>query len=975
MPILKWKPKIQFGIRRIDSMSNKSNSQPTSTLPPLKSLPDPPNDPLTAPSTINGVNRNQNINVPHNHNHNVNNGGQNGNHNLNLNVNHNVNGTRSNYSDRNNYGGNYNDMKGSYSDSKGSYSGSDYQTPVSILHKDSDYGSHYLQIDRLLNNRSKSPRNVRFEDGVGSNSVPATPNSQRRQPQSQNLPHSSVNRPLTSSVNFTPPHALPPTYNPARSTPQPIPMNVVGAETLSGHISDSGISRQSDYGYRQPSPLTVNGRSNGYHSDYGALPQKRMNRDNGHISDDMKRAQQIINTVNANSKNRANAILQQLRSDDGALSESDMSTNEFPYQRLPIPPQRNSSSSVLNAKGTVYLEFNKEVKRSALPMKIYSLEQIKSLFLRSFPALNLQFLNQEHVKIYISDRNSTGDNVLFYELEDISDIRDHCVLKIHQNQAIRGPAPVRFTDSLPTDYISEPEMMDDRNTRYGTYRGPNRPSSVVPTEQARYPVYGSVQNNGRKSSNMLSSSHYEPYYDPYYSDSSQGPRSGSATPVIDKETRFRVENMEKQLSDLSHMVRQALHKDQSEDMLDIGRRLMEMRSDATRLTKPNKSTENGNSINHNNLKLVQRSALHLKAGLNELKDSLRMDAQARGDILRDTFSRLNHRLLLYTSQKEKELLDVKDRASTSKEDTVLDGQKDEHLRSVAQLENTIQQLEDRIEERRVSVLNKNQKLRMNEVEELAAQVNGLDQQTDSLKAEFQNLEEGVNRHLNKYRDEIAKDMEFLRREPLNLESFQRRCAALQNMLQTMRKLALVQDPAMYTKGQNGTNKMTVSNGNGVNGHSRQDLPPLPNSNRIPSPNPGRLLNGSAAQPTSQPTRPPSQLPKPTPPSITAQNNSANVLDSILDELNHTANSLPTLDQPNGVNGYEGSPPKSPPKSPSKLKQFRINENNGTTRPNGTPEKANSVDQRRRVENVGNRIQARPIIPTSVQRTIIIPKSS
>ncbi|CAD5222114.1 unnamed protein product [Bursaphelenchus xylophilus] len=1006
MPILKWKPKIQFGIRRVDSTSRKNQEATKIPLPIQNSKSqDPPSDPiLPNPNGINSTMNNtnyftnrdhsptpyldQNINVPKGHiaNGNVNRNGESfGRQNINNNG----------YGQNNGYG---------------------HSNRSSILHRnEGDQGFHYLQFDRLNNNRSKSPRNVRFEDGVGSSSVPATPNSQRRQPQTYQ--NANANRALTATVTSSPPHALPPAYNPNRSTPQPIPMNIVGAETLSGHISDSGISRHSEYVQRQPSPLTVNGRSNGYHSDYGALPGKRtpiLGRDNGHLSDDMskeyvpprpprqqygsyaqnsasERAQQIINTVNANPKNRANAILQQLRSDDGALSESDMSTNEFPYQRLPIPPQRNSSSNVLNPKGVVYLEFNKEVKRSALPMKIYSLEQIKSLFLRSFPALNLQFLNQEHVKIYISDRNSTGDNVLFYELEDLNDIRDQCVLKIHQNQATRnGPAPVRFTDALPTDYISEPEMLDDRSGRYASYRGPNRPSSVVPSDQARYPIYGSIQNGGRKSSNMLSSSHYEPYYDPYYSDSSQGPRSGSATPVIDKETRYRVENMEKQLSDLSNMVRHALHKDQSEDMVDIGRRLMEMRSDATRLTKSNRPVEKSPPFNSSNLKAIQRNAANLQSGLAELKESLRMDALARSDILRDTFSRLNHRITLFAAQKEREIADFKAQAGPSQEDSVLEGQKDEHIRSVAQLEETIQNLEDRIEERRVSVLSKNQKLRMNEVEELAAQVNGLDQQTDSLKAEFQNLEEDVNRHLNKYRDEIAKDMEFLRREPINLENFQRRCAALQNMLQTMRKLALVQDPAMYDRNKaalNGGPKFSVSNGNGNNGHNRQDLPPLPNPNRIPSPKPSRLNIPPPPPPPSTSIPPIPQSPRqninppkpaPLPPSITSSTNSANVLDSILDELNHTANSLPNIDQVKANGQVEGSPPKSPVKSPQKKQQFRIAENNGGTggnKQNGVPEKASAVDQRRRVDNVGSRIQTRPMVPTSVQRTIILPKNT
>lgn len=192
------------------------------------------------------------------------------------------------------------------------------------------------------------------------------------------------------------------------------------------------------------------------------------------------RAQHLLHQLHQNTQqqhypkeNRANLILQQLRADDGAQSESDVSTNEPMYhhshqhrasfgragatnahgmmhskgllisfkktyflnyslKRLPgfFPPRlvflglayQLTSTINFECLGVVYLEFNKEVKRSNLPTRLCTFEQIKSLFLRSFPNLTLQFLNQEHVKIYIADRQSSmasSENVLFYELEDL----------------------------------------------------------------------------------------------------------------------------------------------------------------------------------------------------------------------------------------------------------------------------------------------------------------------------------------------------------------------------------------------------------------------------------------------------------------------------------------------------------------------------------------------------------------------------
>lgn len=126
------------------------------------------------------------------------------------------------------------------------------------------------------------------------------------------------------------------------------------------------------------------------------------------------------------------------------------------------------------------------------------------------------------------------------------------------------------------------------------------------------------------------------------------------------------------------------------------------------------------------------------------------------------------------------------------------------------------------------------------------------------------------------------------------------------MLATMKKLALVQDPTLYDRSKsilsegnvngvesgklpppkvapkpNGVNLNGQVNGsNGVHQAKNEQLPPLPNSpQRVTSPNPIRSVSATAT---------PAAIPPP------LQQTNANVLDSILDELNHTANSLPKL---------------------------------------------------------------------------------
>lgn len=66
--------------------------------------------------------------------------------------------------------------------------------------------------------------------------------------------------------------------------------------------------------------------------------------------------------------------------------------------------------------GVIFLQFNDEVKRSSLPTNLHSMEQVKGLFLRSFPNLSHAYLNLPNVKIYIQE---TLKSQLFYELDDL----------------------------------------------------------------------------------------------------------------------------------------------------------------------------------------------------------------------------------------------------------------------------------------------------------------------------------------------------------------------------------------------------------------------------------------------------------------------------------------------------------------------------------------------------------------------------
>lgn len=173
----------------------------------------------------------------------------------------------------------------------------------------------------------------------------------------------------------------PSTQNSARSTPQPI-TNIVGAETLvepvygrftpqQGNITEviyGGSARENPYTMNsmRKGPPSLPGSVDGSLSDTPIRPPRtriginganQIYAENKTFAQNFNVTQNSLNSMNPQShygqlkpKNRANAILQQLRGDDGAFSESDMSVNDFPMPRLPVPPQR-SSSNVLNQQG------------------------------------------------------------------------------------------------------------------------------------------------------------------------------------------------------------------------------------------------------------------------------------------------------------------------------------------------------------------------------------------------------------------------------------------------------------------------------------------------------------------------------------------------------------------------------------------------------------------------------------------------
>ncbi|XP_060086169.1 coiled-coil domain-containing protein CG32809-like [Ylistrum balloti] len=149
---------------------------------------------------------------------------------------------------------------------------------------------------------------------------------------------------------------------------------------------------------------------------------------------------------------RATVVTYNPGSVSGEYEESDtMSNIEGPvsnfsrggYMRSSLPIVRSPPNTYERPMGFVFLIYREETRRAVLPNEITHLDTVRAMFVRAFPQkLNLEILESPRRKIYILEPKSS----IYYQLEDLRDIRDRAVLKIHEcdsfePQKIKEPAP------------------------------------------------------------------------------------------------------------------------------------------------------------------------------------------------------------------------------------------------------------------------------------------------------------------------------------------------------------------------------------------------------------------------------------------------------------------------------------------------------------------------------------------------------
>ncbi|CAI4230794.1 unnamed protein product [Auanema sp. JU1783] len=467
--------------------------------------------------------------------------------------------------------------------------------------------------------------------------------------------------------------------------------------------------------------------------------------------------------------------------------DASLSPNTF----RPITNDNSSFRSQLDEMNVVFLQYNDEVKRSILPPHIGGLSQIKIAFLRAFPNLARSYIEQPNVKVYIQDQSKAGAQI-FYELEDPKDIRNKSVLKLkekHYNGLHTGlQSPVRFLEQ--PDYLSETEY-DSGRPRVPTAVG--RPASAL-----AHADFGPPKPIRQKS--------YDPYMDNYASDSSSVmdsrasvTRSGSTTPVIDRESRVRMETMERQLAGLSSLVHSALvSKGMSEtahkDMAELRKEILALHPEIRESSEePSSIPESLTSHTHHQLGALKHKIQQANTEIHQLRRTAQINAQAARTLIKDAGEQITH---LIQERMGGGSFSVSSRQSESE---IEEREREQHAERLADLLKQLTDFEQNVELVRSSVLQTNKKLRMSEVEQMTENLTEIGRTAAALKTEFPPIQQSIERKLKSDMERIVREEKFIKEQTAAVDQTLRRCKGLANIMVTMKKLAMVQDPSLRSK--------------------------------------------------------------------------------------------------------------------------------------------------------------------------------
>ncbi|KAL1514168.1 hypothetical protein ABEB36_003472 [Hypothenemus hampei] len=511
--------------------------------------------------------------------------------------------------------------------------------------------------------------------------------------------------------------------------------------------------------------------------------------------------------------------------------------------------------------------------------------------------------------------------------------------------------PAERLKPLPTGAPPKPQRAYSSGGSRSSNDGPPRPPDrFAPFQRPANPLY---VPDGYMSSPERGSRYEDPYYSQY------GTRSGSITPVIDEEvsdtelidesyslygvkvppggaprtssrsgfpapagvpydaTRLRVENMERQLANLTGLVQKALtqpntlqipgrdgYRDKSvsfEKSVSFSDEPPEINSPKQHSpqhaadqkptkpaikssTLPRTSSQERDRLKpapppkpaslspgqydsriyrdlqltpemYNQLRSLQKKAKDLRAEVRNLRRMSQAQAHSVKETIRDTFIKIRAMLLAGGEQVWQAGMDQERVRLTREEDLY----KQEMLR----LEKDLSELESTVEELRGNVINRKTRVNMSDVENMALILSKSSKTVADLKLRFPGLQDSMKALLTTEMDKMMREEKFLKEEPERLESALRRCKKLTGTLVTLKRLASVQEQRLPCSNSTGDGRLSP-----ISTETPPITPSSTHSKPPAAPRMGSLILGGECQVSSADG---SQRPE-------------NALDALLDEL-------------------------------------------------------------------------------------------
>ncbi|CAF0849076.1 unnamed protein product [Adineta ricciae] len=390
-----------------------------------------------------------------------------------------------------------------------------------------------------------------------------------------------------------------------------------------------------------------------------------------------------------------------------------------------VKPATNSSKS--NSLGLCFLICGNETKKILLPANISCIDTLKALFVRAFPRyLTMKQMDNENVRIYIRE----SDKDIFYQLDDVNDVKDRSILKI-----------VQLTSTNLKQHVSFKEPEIERSSNSPTsgevpYQRLSRPTRTLSTNESIDETPSRSRSEPRRDTTptilkgILSS-----------------PRSGSTTPHFDEEdARTKIPMMERQLESLTELVKQ--------------------------LTTPTKSKILQDFDNNP----FQQQLYELKIKTHTLRQdllSIRRMQQALQENFQNELERANRK--------------IQERLAQNETYRFIENEYKLYLQNRTKIDQDLEDLEISVEELQNDVKSKQCYVTINDVESFAFILSTISRALVDLKASFPTLQQKLST------SEHPSTAQFLREEPERLDYTIKKCKRLTTMLYQLKRLVINED--------------------------------------------------------------------------------------------------------------------------------------------------------------------------------------